>query len=72
MKKVVVKASQYDADGIEIQFLNNRKRQIVKVCPGSCMRPLRAWPDVGGRRRRMLQSYSRTSDRIWAPRLVLV
>lgn len=36
MKKVVAKAAQYDDDGIEIQFLNNRKRQIVKVRPGSC------------------------------------
>lgn len=35
MKKVVHKASEYDDDGIEIQFLNSRNSGIVKVCLGN-------------------------------------
>ena len=34
MSKLVVKAIEYDENGIEIQFLNNTRKETVKVCPG--------------------------------------
>ena len=64
MKGLVEEAVKYDRDGIEIEFLNSRKKsEHTKVRP--CYRELlRLWPDFGGRRRRMLPTCSKRSNRI--------
>ena len=64
MKGVVEEAVKYDRDGIEIEFLNSRKKsEHTKVRP-RYRELLRLWPEFGGRRKRMLPTCSKRSNRL--------
>jgi len=64
MKGVVKTAIEYDEDGIEIQFLNSMRCQVVKVRPGCCHETLRSQSDFGVSQRRKFDIYSGKSCRL--------